>query len=241
VVWFGHGDVGAQSSPDALTETVDGTVGIARETQAAQDVWAVEKTDLELRYRSAKANVDYLNDRLTNELAEAEALEAAVRDLERRLSESARLEEVIQDSMIVALGRLEDAVTHDLPFLREERQARLSALRLLMAKPDVDSAEKLRRLLEAMLVEAQYGETVEVTQEPIDLDGIEVYVDMLRIGRLALFWKTPDGARVGTYDPNDGWVDLQGKYSRTVSRAMEMASRMRPVELINLPLGRIER
>jgi hypothetical protein len=239
--WPAARQAGAQSSPDELTAKVDGTVGVARETQSTQDVWAIEKSDLELRYRSAKANVNYLNDRLAIELAEADALEAAVRDLERMLSESTQLQEVIQDSMNVALGRLERAVAHDLPFLPEERKARLASLKQLMAKPDVDSAEKLRQLLEAMLVEAQYGETVEVTQEPISLDGDEVYVDMLRVGRLVLFWKTPDGARIGTYDPNDGWVDLPSKYLRTVSRAMEMASRMRPVELINLPLGRIER
>jgi hypothetical protein len=225
---------------EQLQQTVDGTFETAQGTQQQLDDWATEKAELETRYRAAQANIAYLRDRLAIEEEKARAVDGQVAELERRLGESGRLQAVIVDTLNTVLARLEDAVHHDLPFLPEERQARLQGLRTLMAQPDVEPAEKLRRLLEALLVEAQYGESVEVTQEPIDLGGEPVFVDLLRVGRLAMFWRTPDGERVGTYDPLQGtWVDLPGKHNRTVGRAMEMASRMRPIELIALPVGRI--
>ena len=111
-----------------------------------------------------------------------------------------------------------------------------------MARPDVTSAEKLRRLLESLLVEAGYGSSVEVTEERIEVDGEELYVDLLRIGRLSLFWMTPDGERVGEYERGAAaWKELDSRHKRSVTAAMEMATRMRPVELLALPLGRISR
>ena len=125
---------------------------------------------------------------------------------------------------------------------RRSRARRVASLKDDMARPDATSAEKLRRLLESLQVEAGYGASVEVTEAQIDVAGEELYVDVLRLGRLALFWKTPDGERVGEFDQaSASWVELDGKYRRNIINAMEMATRMRPIELIALPLGRISR
>jgi len=230
----------AQTAED-LSGTVDETIDTERTTQELKDEWATEKTELENRYRVAKSNVEWLQQRIAVESQRAAGLDDRVAELERRLDESGRLQAVIQDSMVAVLHRLEKVVAADLPFLPEEREQRLQFLRTELAKPEVTSAEKLRRLLEAMLVEAQYGETVEVTQERIAIGGQEKFVDMLRLGRLAMFWRTPDGTQIGTWDPvSRDYVLLPGKYSRTLQKAMEMATRMRPVQLLSLPLGRIE-
>ena len=55
------------------------------------------------------------------------------------------------------LRRLEESVARDLPFLTEERSLRLASLRQELVRPDIAGAEKLRRLLEALQIEAQYG------------------------------------------------------------------------------------
>lgn len=230
----------AQTADD-VTETVDETIDIAKDTQQKKDEWAGERTDLENRYRVAKSTVAWLKERIAVEQQRAAGLDDRVAELERRLDESGRLQDVIQDSMVAVLHRFEDVVEADMPFLLEERTRRLASVRAELAKPEVNSAEKLRRLLEAMLVEAQYGESVEVTQEKITIGGQEKFVDMLRIGRLVMYWVTPDAAQVGTWDPVSGnYVELPASESRTIQRAMEMASRIRPVALLSLPLGRIQ-
>ena len=122
----------------------------------------------------------------------------------------------------------------------EERAARLASLRLELARPDVSGAEKLRRLLEALQIEAGYGSTAEVYQERIVVAGDSLHVDLLRVGRLSLFWRTPDGRRVGEYDRVAAeWTELPGKYKRSIARAMEMTTRRRAFDLIALPIGRI--
>lgn len=231
---------GQEDPPRELQQKVDGTIGVAEKTQQEQDSWARDRAGLEARYRAAQANIFYLNDRLEVEGLRGASLDEQVAELERRLSESTRLQSVINDTMRAVLLRLEAVVGEDQPFLAEERGHRLESLRRQMAQPEVAEAEKLRRLLEALLVEARYGETVEVTQESILIDGQESFVDLLRIGRLSLFWQTPDGKRTGTYDPVAGrYVDLPEGDRRSIKQAMEMASNMRVIELLSLPLGRI--
>lgn len=231
---------GQDNPPRELQQKVDGTIGVAAQTQQELDTWAQDKSNLEARYRAAQANIFYLEDRIEVEDLRGAALDQQVTELERRLSESTRLQAVINDTLRAVLLRLEEVVAEDQPFLAEERSHRLESLRRQMAQPEVAPAEKLRRLLEALLVEAKYGETVEVTQEPILIDGEENFVDLLRIGRLSLFWQTPDGKRTGTYDPVAGrYVALPEGDLRSIKQAMEMASNMRVIELLSLPLGRI--
>lgn len=225
---------------EELVEVVDRTIGIQQETQQKRDQWADEESELEARYRTARANIEYLSSRKESVQKKYNALMERNDELERRLEESDRLQNSLQDTLNIVLARMEQWVEQDLPFLMEERQARIDMLKKEIAKPDIMGAEKLRRILEALQVEANYGANVEVYQQKINLGGDTLFVDLLHIGRVSLFWKTPDGELVGSYDPASGaWVGLPDKYKRPVSEAMEMASRIRPVELIELPLGRL--
>jgi len=230
------------SAPDSLVSTVNETVDTARQIQTSLDDWSQERTNLERRYRAAQANVAYLQELTARENEKAAALDGAVAELERRLIESTRMQAVIQDTLNAVLGRLETVVATDLPFLTAERQDRLANLRLTMAQPDLAPAEKLRHLLEALLIEAQYGNSVEVEPQTIMVAGRETHADILRIGRLALFWRSPDGKRVGNWDPaTAAWTELPGRNKRVIAQAMEMAARTRPIDLVSLPLGRISR
>lgn len=224
-----------------VQETVTGTLELQKQTQQKRDAWAQERADLTARFRAAKANVEYLVARREVDERKLAALEANVATMERNLSESLRLEASVQDTLDAITTRLAGVVERDLPFLKQEREARIAALRAELARPDVTSAEKLRRLLEVLQVEAGYGNGLELTQEQIEVNGERIFVDLLRVGRLSLFWRTSDGKRVGEYDCGAGrWTELPSRHSRAIRDAMEMASRMRPVEIIALPLGRIE-
>ena len=235
---------GAQTpaGPDSLAATVGKTVETAKQTQTKLDDWSKDRKDLDLRYRNAKANLSYLQERLARETERAAALDHDVAELQRSMDESTRLKEGIADTMRVVLGRLEAAVAADLPFLPEERQARLENLRKLMAQEDAESAEKLRILLEALLVEAQYGATIEVTPAEVVVDGQTIHADILRIGRLAIYWRSPDGKRAGTWDPaRRAWTELPPSSNRVIAHSIEIAAKRRANELVSLPIGRISR
>ncbi len=235
---------GAQTAagPDSLAATVRKTVEAARQTQTKLDDWSKDRKDLDLRYRNAKANLSYLQERLARETERATALDHDVAELQRSLDESTRLKEGIADTMSVVLDRLEAAVAADLPFLPEERQARLANLHKTMAQGDTGSAEKLRILLEALLVEAQYGSTVDVTPAEVVVDGQTIHADILRVGRLAIYWRSPDGKRAGTWDPaRRAWTELPASANRVIAHSIEIAAKRRANELVSLPIGRISR
>ncbi len=221
-------------------QATDEAIATRQETQQQKDTWSDERAALVARYRTAKSSVAWLSGRKNEEQARATALAARVAELGRRLAEADRLESSMQDTLLVIFNRLDQSVKHSSPFLPEERRLRLESLSGELVRPDVASGEKLRRLLEALQVEAGYAATVEVYQDGITVDGEELHADILRLGRVALFWRTPDGDRVGSYDQAAGrWTELPGRENRNIALAMEMATRMRPVEITDLPLGRI--
>jgi hypothetical protein len=232
----------ATDDPSAaeVEQTVDETVGIAQSTQQQQDAWATERAELQVRYRDLKAQVAYLTERKTVETEQADALQADVDELVRRLEESALLDAGLEDTLFAVFQTLQDHVQADLPFLPEERGRRLQNLRGDLVRPDVQHAEKLRRLLEALFIEASYGSDFEVYPGEVLVGADSLSVDVLRLGRLSVFWQTPDGKRAGEFDRGSGtWVELDGSARHRIELAMDMAARRRSHDVIALPLGRI--
>jgi seryl-tRNA synthetase len=231
----------AQTQPNELEKKVGEAVQIHQETQVKQDAWEKEKAALTARYRTAKASIDYLNERKSAQQKTLAGLEANIAELERRMKESTRLQASLQDTLGTILARLDTWVQQDLPFLQKERQTRIASLKDEIRRPDIEGSEKLRRVLEALQVEAGYGSTVEVEPQEIQIGDENLYVDVLRVGRVSLFWRTPEGKRVGEFDrATNRWVELPGKYRRNIKTAIEMANRLRNVDVVTLPLGRIE-
>ena len=235
--------VPAAMSQDAakLSETVNKTVETHQQTQKMQQDWAGEQADLTARLRAARAQVEFYEQKKALEEKEVGALDKGIAELERRMVESVRLNESLIDTLNVVVGRLEAFVESDLPFLMQERRARIAGVKDALARPDFTGAEKLRRTLEALQVEANYGNIAEVYQEKIMVNDEEVYADMVRVGRVSVYWLTPDGERVGEYDrAQKKWVELDHKYVHHINETREMALRLRSVEITTLPLGRIQ-
>ena len=222
-----------------VMETVTGTVGIQQETQRIEDDWAGERDAHEARYQRLKERRERLEKKTAALAGEIEIQRTQVAELERRLVESDRVREGLSASLETTVARLEAWLSEDLAFLPEEREIRLDAIKEVMVG-DASPAEKLRRVMEALQIEVDYGGTVEVYQDRIEIKGETLLVDILRLGRLSLFYQTPDGREVGLYDRvTRAWQPLPHKYRREIVKAMEMASRRRPIELVRLPIGEL--
>ena len=223
-----------------LKKSVSETVGIQQRTQEMEDDWAGEKAGLETRYHQLKAKGDHLRKRVARLKEEVAHQQEQVAEYERKLVVSTEVREELSAELAATLNRLDAWVSEDLPFLPDERDNRLHALKEVMVS-DVSMAEKLRRVMEALQIEMKYGNTVGTYQDTIEIDGTHVLVDVFRLGRLSQFYKTPDDGQVGHYDPvTRRWVRLPAKYRRVIDRAMEMANRRRPIEFVQIPIGRIE-
>jgi len=231
--------VWAQEDASRLEEMVSGTVEIRQQTQRTESEWADEKAGLEAHYRGLKERRETLIKETAKLEREIEVQRDHVAEFERRLVESDRVRKELGASLESAVGRLDDWVREDLPFLPEERRIRLENIKEVMAG-NAPPAEKLRRVMEALQIEVDYGNTVEVYQDSIEIEGETLLVDILRLGRLSIFYVTPDRKQVGHYNQlKQGWEPLPAEYRREIIRAMEMANRRRPIGLERLPIGRI--
>jgi hypothetical protein len=234
----------AQTDPLRIHQTESEAIAICRQTQQAEDRWAEQKTALQTRYRTLQAEEKSLEKRQADLMAQVDALQARQVEAERTIAESARVGEELQTHLDTLVVRLEDHIARDLPFLAGERDQRMAEIKTILAQPDTSSAEKSRRVMEAIKIETEYGQTVEVYQETIRIGGEEehrtIMADVLRVGRLALFWRSPDGKAVGQWDRVTGqWILLPQKYRRSINDAMEMALKRRTIDMVKLPLGRI--
>jgi len=231
---------GGETPARRVEKKVLETIELRQQTQKGEDVWVGKRAELLSRYRSLKSEEDHLlslKERSENLL---KATRARIAKVERKVKESAKIKDELQSYLESVAARLDESVKNDLPFLPKERSDRMASIKETLARPDVLAAEKYRRVMEALQVETEYGHTVEVYQDTVELDGRSVLLDILRLGRLSLFCQTLDGKVVGHYDRTAGrWVHLSSTYRREINKAMGMARRERTINLIRLPIGRI--
>ncbi len=235
--------VGAVAAVDALEihRTATKEIDVHRKAQQAEEQWADQKDQLVAQYQALldqKAQLEKHHDIMVEQLA---ACSARVAEAERKTIETARVRSRMQSTLESIVSRLAAFIQTDLPFSATERSRRLVELEALLARSDETLAEKCRRTLEALHVEVEYGRSLQVSEETITLDDRPVAVEVVRVGRLALFFRTPDGQTVGWYDrAAEKWQRLPAKYERSINQAAEMALHRRPMDLVKLPLGRIE-
>ncbi len=163
-----------------------------------------------------------------------------VAELQRQKEKMQQLRMSLEPYLDATVQNLKGFVATDLPFLSEERSDRINFLKDSLSDPELALSEKLRRVLEALKVEAQYGNNIEVTSEKLNLHGKEILVDMLRLGRVALFYLTRDDKNIGMWDRDKkSWIPIGRHYTSDLRLAMDVAQHKRAAELVKLPLGRI--
>ena len=135
------------------------------------------------------------------------------------------------------IENLDTFISLDIPFLLSEREERLAFLKDTLDRADVSVAEKFSQVLQAYQVENTYGTTIEAYADTIELDGVKRQVDMLKWGRVALVFQTPDGEVTGVWDNNSReWVTLDDGYRRGVRDGLRIARKTQTADLVLLPV-----
>jgi hypothetical protein len=130
---------------------------------------------------------------------------------------------------------------NDLPFLKQERTARLATIDKDMKRADITQSEKFRRILEAYQVENEYGRTIEVYRGLVKQADKDLTVDFLRIGRIALFYQTLDGKNSFTWSQSAGqWQALDSDLNKNIDTAIRVAKKQQAPELLSLPIQAAE-
>lgn len=121
--------------------------------------------------------------------------------------------EVTQREVLPLMERmvesLEKFVALDLPFKVEERESKVRRLKKLLIDADRSVADKYRNVLEAFQREVDYGRSIEAYQEELKIGRSERIVDVLRVGRIGLYYLTLNGEEGGWWNRAKGkWQPL---------------------------------
>ncbi|MAG75425.1 MAG: hypothetical protein CL811_01585 [Colwelliaceae bacterium] len=148
------------------------------------------------------------------------------------------IERQISPLMARMIDTLDAFISLDVPFLPEERSDRIAKLKALMERADVAASEKFRRVMEAYQIEVDYGRTIEAYSDLLSLDGKEMDVDFLRIGRVAFIYQTRDGSRMGLWNNEKGaWDDLDAGYRTDINKALRIARKQLAPDLVVVPVN----
>jgi predicted RNase H-like nuclease (RuvC/YqgF family) len=162
----------------------------AAEAQKQIDRLAEQTLDLNAEYKSTLTRIEQFkayNRRLELSIQEQEKEMASLQQQMNTIDDTERGLMPLMDEMIDVLAKF---VELDVPFKKEERLARIEGLRTTMLRADVSTSEKYRRVLSAYTTEIAYGNSVEVYEGKMDIDGVERQVDFLMFGRTALVFAT---------------------------------------------------
>ena len=211
----------------------------AQQSQQHVDKLSDETTQMLSEYREILRQTESLrtyNDQL-NKLVESQKVELESIDIQLRNIETTQRD--IIPLMLKMIETMALFVELDVPFLPSERQERVIQLQTLMERADVTLAEKYRRILEAYQVETEYGRTIEAYQGELVLDNSTRTVDFLRIGRVSLYYLTLDGFEAGIWNQQQ-WQKLDDSYVQNISKALKVAKKQLPPDLLVLPVKTTE-
>jgi len=238
---FAGASVGARTTAGGQREALKAVAQTGQPAQGEADPWAMERDGLLAEIGELKARLDWLQHQRAKYQVYLERQQEAIPELERQKERRTALKLFVEPFLDHVVKRLESYIQQDLPFLAEERAQRIAFLKGSLNDYHLSPAEKFRRVMEALRVEAEYSKSIETTEESLELNGESVQVQVFRLGRIALFYRSLDGKRAGILSRTTGeWKALPERWVQPVTRAMEMAERRRAYDLVDLPVGRLE-
>ena len=214
----------AQASQERINERVQGTRTI---------------TD---QYRAINKEIDGL--KVYNRLmsAQVQGQEATLEDIKISMDQVDVINRQIFPLMERMIDGLEQSVSLDIPFLLEERINRIGVLKDTLSRSDVSVAEKFRKVMEAYQIELDYGSSAEFYKQSLNLGedyGVRDY-NMLRIGRIGLYFQSDNSDITGMWDVNVGdWV-IDDDHRNEIRKGLRMARQLIAPELMLIPLPAAE-
>ena len=231
----------AASSFDEAMETRSTGNASAKESQARIDKLADETDSLLTQYRNVLTQLDAVrvfNKHMRGLIGEQEAEKASLLE---QIDNVELVGRQMTPLMLKMIDSLERFIELDVPFLKEERVERVAFLRDAMSKSDVSDAEKYRAIMEAYQIENEFGRTIEAYPSTVELDGEEREVDFLRLGRVALVYRSFDGSYSGAWNQKTReWEPLGREYEEAIKAGLRMARKQSAPSLILAPVAAAE-
>ncbi len=233
------GSVVAQSV-DQVLQADQRRLNLAQQSQERINNIVEGTRSLEDQYRAINKEIDGL--KVYNRLmrAQVEGQSSVLEDISLSMDQVDVINRQIFPLMERMIDGLDQSVKLDIPFLMDERNKRVAELKNIMERSDVSVAEKFRKVMEAYQIENDYGTTIEDYTQSLTIDGATRSFNMLRIGRIGLYFQSDDTKITGRWD-NEARTWVEDNSARNeVRKGLRVARQLIAPELINVPVQAAE-
>jgi hypothetical protein len=233
------GSVFAQTV-DQVLQADQRRLNLAQQSQERINTVVGATRSLEDQYRAINKEIDGL--KVYNRLMTAQ-VEGQQSDLEV-IGLSMDQVDVINRQIFPLMERMIDGIDQsvkvDVPFLMVERTKRVNDLKELMPRSDVSVAEKFRKVMEAFQIELDYGSTIESYEQSLTLNDETRAFNMLRIGRIGLYFQSDDTKITGRWNSTTRAWEIDNSARNEVRKGLRVARQLIAPELINVPVSAAE-
>ncbi len=231
----------SEKTYDKVEKYVSKSIDLRQNNQKKLDQWEHKKIKLIAEYGRLKQEEEILDQKNKMLIKEKTKHENRLRSLVLQKNENIKIQKDMLPFLQHVVNEVSQLVAEGLPFLQKERKKRIVSLKETMNDPDIKIAEKYRKTMETLFIEAGYGNTTEIDREKIKINGNEVIEDVFRLGRISLFALSLDHKSGAYFNiAENRWVVLEKKYIKPVYSAMEISRKRKTAELVSLPIGRLE-
>ena len=230
------GGVFAQTVDDALQADLR-RLQLAQESQERINQVVEGTRSLTDQYRAINKEIDGL--KVYNRLmtAQTNGQQATLEDISLSMDQVDVINRQIFPLMERMIDALEQSIALDIPFLMTERTKRVDDLKDIMERSDVSVAEKFRKVMEAYQIENDYGSLNDYYVQELEIDGGVREYNMLRIGRIGLYFQSDDTSVTGWYNSKSRAFEVLGNEHRNeVRKGIRVARQLIAPELLLLPV-----
>ncbi len=209
----------AQASQERINTVVEGTRSLSDQ------------------YRAVNKEIDGL--KVYNRLmtAQTNGQQATLDDISLSMDQVDVINRQIFPLMERMIDGIEQSIALDIPFLMGERSRRVDNLKEILQRSDVSVSEKFRKVMEAYQIENDYGSSSETYRQSLVIDDTTRDYNMLRIGRIGLYFQSDDSRITGAWDPAAGqYVILGNEHRNEIKKGIRMAKDLIAPELLLLPV-----
>lgn len=227
----------AQAQFKSALDTSSRTATDTAQSQARIDQLDDQRASILNDYRANLKQLESIrryNDSLNRNIASQEREMTRLRE---DIDNVEGLQRAMQPLMEDMINRFSEVVDADLPFLLEDRSARAARLSQVLDDSQLSAAQKYRLIIEAYQIENEFGRTIGAYEGTIGDGENQLTGEFLRVGRIALIFKTPDDSVLRIYDKDAGdFVNLNRSYLQDVKFGLRMAKEQTAPDIFFVPV-----
>jgi len=222
---------------DQVLQAEDRRLNLAQQSQERINAVVEGTRSLEDQYRAINKEIDGI--KVYNRLMTAQnsGQTATLEDIALSMDQVDVINRQIFPLMERMIDGISQSISLDVPFLMDERTERVDALRAIMERSDVSVAEKFRKVMEAYQIENDYGSSVEWYTQSLTLDGATRSFNMLRIGRIGLYFQSDDAEITGRWNNTERNWEMDSGARTDVRTGLRMAKQLIAPEMIVIPVA----